>query len=307
MIQRGLFHRGEARNQRRASRFHQHVVQTFMDHPRVAALQAGEEQRQMRGLHDELRQRIGIGQRGARAAGFQHLIRMRHHGIQPAGHGQRDHPVLRRQHHAAEQHRRDVVAVQAAAGHGLALQRERIQRVARERFIEERIRGDQRGDAGRRRTAQAGAQRNAFLQFDLEPVRQRQRFAQRDQGAAGGVAFGIERQRVGAYDRAADRGDAHFGRVDAADDGDIARTIDGVTEQIEADADVADARGRERAGFVAVPGVPLRSLRWFGVGRKGTHARAPSVRAIARISPNTPAAVTSAPAPGPCTTSGLCA
>ena len=53
---------------------------------------------------------------------------------------------------------------------------------------------------------------------------------------------------------------------------------------------------REKDGVWAV-------LLWLSI----LAARGQSVREIARMSPNTPAAVTSAPAPGPCTTSGLSA
>src|SRR3546814_6760025 len=73
----------------------------------------------------------------------------------------------------------------------------------------------------------------------------------------------------------------------------VAWSGDRVAEQVEADADIADAGRRECAGLAAM--------------LTEAHARAPSALAIASTSPKTPAAVTSGPAPGPCTTSGLSA
>ena len=79
--------------------------------------------------------------------------------------------------------------------------------------------------------------------------------------------------------------------IDPAHGGEVAGTVEHVAEQVEADADVADAGRREGA-------CDVRRLR---------HWRAPSDCATARMSPKMPAAVTCGPAPGPCTTSGLSA
>src|SRR5690606_2732303 len=143
-----------------------------------------------------------------------------------------------------------------------------------------------------RRAAQPGAERDALVQRHGEAERQRQRFAKRDQRAARGVALGLQRQLPDPGDIALDGLDAHHGLVDPAHRGHVARAFDGMPEQVETDADIADACGRERA-------------------RGCTHACTPrpvlSEWAIASTSPNTPAAVTCGPAPGPCTTSGLLA
>ena len=69
---------------------------------------------------------------------------------------------------------------------------------------------------------------------------------------------------------------------------DIADAGDAVAEDGETDPDIADGAGRERTRF-----------------QSGSHRRAPSAAARRSRSENTPAAVTSGPAPGPCTTSGL--
>src|SRR5690606_39597122 len=92
-------------------------------------------------------------------------------------------------------------------------------------------------------------------------------------------------QRCGTLCVAGNAGDPHHGFLDAPHRGDVARAFEDMAEQVEADADVADA-GR-------------------GESAHGVHARDACTQA--RMSPNTPAAVTCGPAPGPCTTSGLSA
>ena len=155
-----------------------------------------------------------------------------------------------------------------------------------------------------------------FSSSSSKPCVEAERLAQRDQRLPGGIARGLQRQRVGAGDVAADRGDAHFRLVDAAHHRDVAHAVDGMAEQVEADADVADAAGREGAAMRAA-GRLVRSRSMSTLMRAPAHARLacsdagpmrePSDCAIASTSPNTPAAVTSGPAPGPCTTSGLSA
>src|SRR3546814_2101884 len=76
-----------------------------------------------------------------------------------------------------------------------------------QRLVQHRIGGDQRGHARGRGAAEAGAQRDAFLQFQLEAVCQPQSLAQGQQRLAGGVAFGRERKRRDTFDLATDRGD----------------------------------------------------------------------------------------------------
>ncbi len=71
----------------------------------------------------------------------------------------------------------------------------------------------------------------------------------------------------------------------------VARADERLAENIEADAEIADAGGRKCGCFE-----PLHA---------GIQTRAPNEAATRSRSAKTPAAVTSGPAPGPCTTSGL--
>ena len=176
--------------------------------------------------------------------------------------------------------------------HDIAVQREAVQGLARQRRVEQGIGRDQGGHARGRRAAEARTQRNPLVQREREPERQVERIAQGEQGAAGGVARGLQRELLDAGDVAVDRIDAHGGRVDAAHRGDVAGAIDRMAEEVEADPDIADAGGRECADCSAHAWTPTPVL---------------SECAIASTSPNTPAAVTCGPAPGPCTTSGLSA
>src|SRR5690606_36924203 len=86
-------------------------------------------------------------------------------------------------------------------------------------------------------------------------------------------------------DASADRIDAHDGFVDAPYCGAIADTGHALTENIETDRNIADAGRRE--------------------GGRRHHRRAPSAAPRRSKSAKIPAAVTSRPAPGPCTISGL--
>src|SRR5690606_1865202 len=133
----------------------------------------------------------------------------------------------------------------AAAGNGFTHQRERIQLVTREGLVEQRIGGDQRRHARRRRPAQARTQRDALVQDQFEAVADPVAFTQFDERAPGGVEFGRGRQEAGTLGVALDRGNAHAGRVDATDRRAVAGAADGVAEQVEAYPDVADAGRRE--------------------------------------------------------------
>src|SRR5262249_23492038 len=107
-----------------------------------------------------------------------------------------------------------------------------------------------------------------------------------------GVAFRFERQIL--HD-ALDRGDAHAGFRHSTRLHAIADRLHAVSEHIEADSDVADAGGSECGGEIS------RAFHSRG------HAQsfAPRYAQTRSKSANTPAAVTSGPAPGPWTTSGF--
>ncbi len=189
--------------------------------------------------------------------------------------------VGRTQRQATQQQWPHVVTVTATTGHRLTVQRVGVKRLARQRGLQQRIGGDQRRDTRRCRTAHAGTERDALVDLDCETEIQAQAFAQRHQRSPGGVAGCVQWQRDST---ATDRIDAHRRLVDAAHAHGIADTGNGMAENVEAHCHVGH-RG----------------------GRKCTcdHRRAPSPAATRSRSANTPAAVTSGPAPGPCTTSGL--
>lgn len=193
---------------------------------------------------------------------------------------------MEHEHQAPEQRGGDVVGVGRAAGDGLALHREAEQALGGEGPIEQGVGGDDRGDGRAGAAAEAGRERDALAHPGLEAEGQPELAAHGDEGHAGGVALGLERQgRLGALDA----GDAHDRLVEAPHRDAIAEGADGVAEHVEADGDVADRRGGEGAGFE---------------GR--AHATwAPRYEQTRSTSANTPAAVTAGPAPGPCTTSGF--
>ena len=189
-----------------------------------------------------------------------------------------------------------------AAGHRLAGQGEWIQCLARQWPLQQRIGRHQRGHAGGRRTAHARAQGDALVDLDFESVLQPQRLAHGDQGGAGGIALGFQRQRER---RATDRRHPHLRRIDSAHGDGVADPGQRMAEDVEAHRHVADRGRRKRAGL------PLWLWRWLHLrdcGRLATdraHSRAPCPAATRSTSANTPAAVTSGPAPGPCTISGF--
>ena len=105
-----------------------------------------------------------------------------------------------------------------------------------------------------------------------------------NQGHASGVLFGLQWQ---AGDDSANGIDANQRLVDASHRGVVAGAGKTVSKYVETDRDIAYAGWREGAADVS------------------THKRAPIAAPTRSRSANTPAAVTSGPAPGPCTMSGL--
>jgi len=270
-----------------------HIAQAGADQPGVAGMATGQHQRQVGALRDEFAERIVSLQRRARAPGFQLRVRMHQQAVPVRRHRHRHQPLQGGQHQSAEEHRPEVVAMAAAAGHGLAVERMQVQLVPAQRCIQQRIGRDQRGHARGRRAAHAGTERDALVDLDLEPERQRQCLPQRDQRRAGGVDRRVSGQVHGGT---ADRRDADFRGVDAAHRHRVADTGHGIAEQVEPDRHVRH-RGRGEGARLVPAGGGLHCL--------PAHSRVPSPAATRSTSANTPAAVTSGPAPGPCTTSGL--
>src|SRR5690606_17417394 len=106
----------------------------------------------------------------------------------------------------------------------------------------------------------------ALVELDRKAVAESKPFAQRDQRAPGGIGRGVQGNALDATHRSAHRVHAHHRLFDDANRGDVARPVDDVPEQVEADADVADACGCERAGLAMVWAhvriVPSRGLRF---------------------------------------------
>src|SRR3546814_2958611 len=89
-----------------------------------------------------------------------------------------------------------------------------------------------------------------FPYTTLFPSREAKRSVQRCQRLPGGVAFDFQGNRVRARRVAHDRRDPHTRRRDASYAGNVARAVDAVPEQVEADPDVAHAGRGEGAGDV---------------------------------------------------------
>ena len=272
-------------------------------------------------MGDEFAQRVAAIQGFARAPGFQNLLRVHQHAVPGAGHLDFHHAFGRGQHQSAQQHRPDVVTVTRTTGGGLALQRKGIQGLARQGLVEQGICRHQCRHATGSRAAHARTQRYALFDLDREAEWQLERRPQRDQRTPGGIALGFQRQ---VQFKPTNGADAHHGLVEPFHHNPITRPFDGVTEQVETDAGVADAGGGEgcfhadmrtgmgglnlrSAGVDALPCCRSAGRLGYGAGAGCTarYTRAPSAVATRKRSENTPAAVTSGPAPGPCTTSAL--
>ncbi len=166
---------------------------------------------------------------------------------QPLRHRHLDQAVGSGEHQATEQLRADIVAVLAATGGAFSVECERIQRFDRQRRIEQGVRRHQRGAGRGRAAAHAGAERDALVDLQRDPERQVQRATHGVDRARAGVARDIARQ-VG--DRTADGIHPHLARVDAPRGDDVAGTDQRVSEDVEADADVADGGRGEGGGGV---------------------------------------------------------
>src|SRR5207253_1907971 len=142
-------------------------------------------------------------------------------------------------------------------------------------------------------------ERDALLEFEFEAMSDGEVSAQRLQGSSCRVFFGLHREFGCSGHSSPDRRDAHDRFLDAPHERDVAHAGERMAEYVETDADVADAAGGEGADGTSARLAVHEPGRF---DRRGRHARAPRLCTTARISPNTPAAVTSGPAPGPCTT-----
>jgi hypothetical protein len=284
--ERGPLHLREARDQPGAARLDQHVGQRGADQLQIPQEAARDEVREALVLRDDRLDRVGIRQHRARRARLEREIGPHHRAME---HVPAPAPVPTARPVPAARGRRAVAARRCRRA-------PRPMRRSRPRARMDRARRAT-ADTGatrsrrppppspRRRAAEARAERNALRDLELEAEARLHRRRQRLHGASRGVELGRAWQlTVGA----GDRHDPHDARFDPARQHGVADRVQRVPEQVEADGDVSDAGRRERTRLLSI------------------HRRAPTLEAIRSRSANTPAAVTSGPAPGPCTTSGFC-
>ena len=155
-------------------------------------------------------------------------------------HRQAEQAIARGQHQAAEQHRSpDVVAVAAAAGHGLAVESEAVECFAC--AVDARARRWPRPAPRRTRPPSRPCPNPARCpcrSSTSKPWRNPARGAATTARAPAVLPLASSGRSV---TRAMDRSDAHGGLVDATHDGAIAGTGHAVAQDVEADRDVADA------------------------------------------------------------------
>jgi hypothetical protein len=98
------------------------------------------------------------------------------------------------------------------------------------------------GSGRGRRSAEAGAERNALVERERKPEARRSSAGERQDGLASGVARRLERQLTGD---ARHRRNAHASLRRALGAHRVANDAERVAEDVEADAHVADGRRRE--------------------------------------------------------------
>ena len=279
-----LFHGGKPRDQWRPPWLDKHIRKTLAHHSGIAAMAAGQHQRQVCALPDQIGQAVCSVQHFACMTGFQNRIRMHDNAVPGVGNVDADQARRCCQYQSAQQHRAHVVAMATAAGNGFALDGKWIEFPCLQGPIKQRVGSHQRGHAGCGGATHARTHGNALVEFDAESEGQAKCFAQRDEGATGGVALRLD----GQCRNAASNGlDAHHWLGNAPDRGAVTWPGKALAKDVETYRNVADA-GRGK-----------------GAGR--TQRRAPKAAPRRSKSAKIPAAVTSRPAPGPCTIIGLSA
>ena len=231
MIQRGRLHLREARHERRAARFDQHVAATrrgsSATSPRVrgpagtarGARSAARRSRSGKGIDQHLaRTRVSstwyadarrpqCSQSGARSGNKRDGVAM---------------------HDAADQHRADVVALvgcrlrrdSPSSANGYSASRD-------ERRVEQRIGGDQRRDARRGRTAEARTERNALASSSSKPCGRPRPRARRISARPAVLRSVLAGEIAHTPATAPSIGDdADLGRVDAPHRGESRRPVD---------------------------------------------------------------------------------
>ena len=166
----------ESRNQRMPLRLDDHIVERIADHVQIVRIAAADESGEVGARPNEIRSGDVGFEDGARFARAEIHVRMRENAAQRRGNGNLLHARMIDAHgegQAAEQAGRDIVDVRGTAGDDFALHRILEQLQARQRSVQQGVRGHHRRHRGRRRSAQTRTERDAFFDVHFEAVVQR--------------------------------------------------------------------------------------------------------------------------------------
>ena len=241
-MESGGFHVRKRRDKMLPLRLDEQIFEAGADQIEIASRAAGNERRHAAAMLDRELQRHLFGEDRAGHPRFHRSVRVQQ---------DRDHPLRRGQtlderrvfargkHQSAEQTRHDIVPVRRIGRDALALEREGQQLLERERFAQERVRGHCGSDGRGRGSTHAGGERHPFGDRQADPAWRARRGKDSLRGGQRGVLCRRYRQRV---DQPADPHQPHAGLVVANCSDDVARRIERLPEDVEADADIADAR-----------------------------------------------------------------
>src|SRR5213082_2737129 len=240
-------HVREAGNQRLALRLDHDVLQGCADHVEVVGVAPRDEPGEMRRLPHEIGQLDAAPENGARLRRGEEHVGMDDDGADTRGYRDALHPGVidaDGEHEPPVERGCDVVDVPSAARHRFACHGELQQLELPAGLSEQRIRGHDRTHCGGRRASEARAERNALVDLESEAELGLQGLLHGEQRPSRGVVLDSLRQLAGdsPYCGYRHAGGGGRGHGDA-----IPERLDGKSEDVEADRDVADRGGRERA------------------------------------------------------------
>src|SRR5690606_26914233 len=117
----------------------------------------------------------------------------------------------------ADQHRADVVSLDAVGGDGLAGERVGVEGFARKRVVEECVACDYGRNGRSGRPTHAGAERDSLVQLQLEPVPRASSLEQRLEGTTGSVPRRLRGKVVDATHPAMDPDQVDAGPLHSPD------------------------------------------------------------------------------------------